>query len=61
MLKLNEEMAALPVTDIVHVIREINIDRKAKDAIRLFYKRKAAYYQKYAKRQKSVTLNTQQE
>ena len=53
MLKLNEEMAALPVTDIVHVIREINIDRNAKDAIRLFYKRKSTYQQEYMKRQKS--------
>ena len=49
-LELTEEMVALPVTDMRHVIEEINTDRKAQEAIRLFYKRKRQYQQEYMKR-----------
>ena len=32
-LQLTEDLVELPVTDIKHVINEINLDRKAKDKI----------------------------
>lgn len=51
LLVITPALAALPVTDISHVLKEINIDRKVQGAISKYYAKQRQYNRKaYLKR-----------